>query len=202
MSKVKITQEQAEMFENHRNNFELLMQKRITENCLTRIDEIAVEDVVKAFIGGYEVEPDFKVGDWVTHESGIVSIITDIDDKGIITTDHMLDRCDRYGEEVYMNTVAMYFRHATPEEIAKEEERRWWAKHDRDVWELKLNDEIRHKESDGRFDVVHVFDDGDINIERTSTNNYMQKEVVTVKRSYISDYYYEVVCFAEGRKDV
>src|SRR5699024_245521 len=162
---------------------------------LVNLNGITKDEMARALYIGYEVEETFKVDDWVTSVSGATCQITKIRGEEVWGQWNRLTVTENYIKKVNV-------RHATPEEISKEKQRRWWARHGREVWELKVNDEIRHKESDRRFDIVHIFDNGDINMERTSTNDYKQKEVVTVKRSYISNYYYEVVCFAEDRKDV
>src|SRR5699024_5083701 len=182
MEKVKLTRDQRQTVKNFMNNGNIL--------------KLTVNELDKVIDGEYEVESEFKVGDWVLDVYEGITRIDSKEKEGLWIGEGTLTWVN-YDGECYER-----LRHATPDEIAEEKQRRWWAKHGREVWELKLNDEIRHKESDGRFDVVHIFDNGDINMERTSTNDYKQKEVVTVKRPYISNYYYEVVCFAADRKDV
>ena len=198
--KVVLTREQAEAIER---GIKIYGKSRIMNDHeadgwvgnLVNLNGITKDEMARALYIGYEVEETFKVDDWVTSVSGATCQITKIRGEEVWGQWNRLTVTENYIKKVNV-------RHATPEEISKEKQRRWWARHGREVWELKVNDEIRHKESDRRFDIVHIFDNGDINMERTSTNDYKQKEVVTVKRSYISNYYYEVVCFAEDRKDV
>lgn len=128
--KVKLTQEQAWMIENHRGSFERLMRKHHTKNCPTYIDELTTQQVVDAYFGGYEIEETFEVGDWVMNTS--------------INKSHELkeELC------VKINANRGYYkhlRHATPEEIAEEKQRRWWAKHGRNVFEFKKGDLIVHR---------------------------------------------------------
>lgn len=129
MSKVKITQEQADAIEgitDRESAAELQINgwKWYKNRCL---NNLSFDDFIKALYIGYEVEPEFEVGDWVYRKSdGVVSKINRIENQedfyGEFSTDK--HRGWLYVEEI---------RHATPEEIEKEKERRWWAKHNRDV---------------------------------------------------------------------
>ncbi len=205
MSKPIITQEQADAIEQLRRHWsddEIIARSvkgrvfgQPYNDCYKHLEKNSLFNLTRALERGYEVEPEFKVNQWVTHESGTVSKITSIDDRGIITTDHILNRRDQYGKYVYMNTVAMYFRHATPEEIAKEKERRFWAKYDRDVWELFEGD-ILKRLTDNEF--VYVVEVGDgitvINIINDYTfEEYTKNEL----REEFSVFY-----LSEDRKDV
>src|SRR5699024_7802523 len=151
MEKVKLTQEQAWMIENHGGAIERLMRKHHMKNCPTYIDELTTQQVVDAYFGGYEVEETFKVGDWVVrtkelgHQNFYEGKIFKVKriDKGYLTGDLLVVDNDDNSEHLFGN-----IRHATPEEIEREKqrrwhmnaERRWWKEHGRDVWELKKGD--------------------------------------------------------------
>src|SRR5699024_9487763 len=136
MEKVKLTQEQAWMIENHRGSFESLMRKHHMKNCATYIDELTTQQVVDAYFGGYEVEKTFEVADWVVYDNGVrcgykTNQIKDVDGQKAYFDE---------GRTMYLTSL----RHATPEEIAEEKQRRWWSKHGRDVFEFKTGDLIDH----------------------------------------------------------
>jgi|SRR5690625_3586543 len=192
--KVKLTREQAEAIDgikasNLGNDGAILEFVRAfgISNHIFHLDEI-----IKALYIGYEVEEKFEVGDCVVLDDGKIAEILSAwqcDDKFLVG---WIANGSMYKEYVNGNRI---IRHATKQE-------KWWASHGRKVWQLKINDEIWHRDSDKRYDVIFIFDNGDINMESTSANDFGQKEVVTVKKSYISNYYYNVICFAEDRKDV
>ncbi|RDW17613.1 hypothetical protein CWR48_13940 [Oceanobacillus arenosus] len=172
MKKVKVRASQAQMIENHRNAFETLMLKRMDENCGTVLDDVRVYDVARAFFIGYEVEPEFKVGDWVVYEQGNVG---------------------QYGDKpiVLKNPVV---RHATPEEIAQEKERRWWKLHGREVWELKQGDILRRPEDEHTMVVTSVGRAEDMTVVNYEGDDYVY--FCDVKKEY------KVSSFAENRLDV
>src|SRR5699024_5902020 len=134
---VKLTREQAELIEyalsddegcydgdKDRLLYGVLAPNIRYHNELSDLNNI--EDVVllaKALYIGYEVEETFEVGDWIYSKQ--VEKFIKIEDEGQL--------------EGY-NKFPSYYRSATPEEIAKEKERRWWAKHGREVWGLRRND--------------------------------------------------------------
>src|SRR5699024_113803 len=101
------------------------------------------EKLRKALNNGYEVEPEYGVEDWVTHENGVISKITSIDDRGIITTDHPLNSFRGNGDRAYMNTLARYFKHSTPEEVADEKFRRSEVKLSEIIHDLTIKEKQR-----------------------------------------------------------
>lgn len=178
--KVKLTQEQAWMIENHRGSFERLMRKRYMKNCPTYIDELTTQQVVDAYFGGYEVEETFDVGEWV--RNSVTGKVARIDDRG-------------YDEEVVWvddKEVNFFseFRRASPEEITEEKQRRWWAKHGRDVWELKMGDIIQGAFGQMR-EVCRVNELGEY-VTLPNYTAFSKKELAEWK----------VICFIEDRKDL
>src|SRR5699024_8891965 len=81
-------------------------------------------------------------------------------------------------------------RHATPEEIAKEKQRRWWAKHGREVWELRENDILYYDDEFKEVEEVSEIGAIMLSSERVYT------PIETIKNKY------SVACFAEDRKDL
>ncbi len=200
MSKVKITQEQADAIENityreHAVELQINGWKHKENRCL---NHLALDDFIKALYIGYEVEPEYKVGDWIVKRNGEKFYITHRGDGfpiavriTNITTSlgvNVLQFCD--GSVIRITEA----RHATPEEIAKEKERRWWAKNDRDVWEIREDDILEYLND---LYIVDSFDSEKVclksGIERKT--NYAEP-FDYVKR------HFKVVCFAEDRKDV
>src|SRR5699024_8454985 len=139
MDKVKLTREQAEMIKNHKeaDNLEMLLRKHRMLGCLTYIDELTTQQVVDAYFDGYKVDPDFEVGDWVVYDNGVergygykTNQIKDVDEQKAYFDE---------GRRMHLTSL----RHATPEEITKEKQRRWWVRHGRDVYEFKEGDLIK-----------------------------------------------------------
>lgn len=121
MKKVKVTREQAEAIEE--------FQKTVHEL------GISSDELKGIFESGYEVKPEFKVGDFIEIElfgRGVVVEIT-----GINNADGRI-RINGSSEFNEYNVI----RKLTDEEIQQEKERRWWKKHGREPWELKKGDVI------------------------------------------------------------
>lgn len=121
MKKVKVTRGQAEAIEE--------FQKTVHELGIS-LDELKV-----IFESGYEVKPEFKVGDWVYDMQ--CNKVACVDRRGVDDIRVWVD------DEDFNFFAIVNIRHATPEEIQQEKERRFWKKHGRDVWELKRGDIVR-----------------------------------------------------------
>src|SRR5699024_10634960 len=90
---------------------------------------ISVDDLIKALYIGYEVEPEFNGGDWVhvswsNNNPSVHKVIK----TGVRST------CgNKNGIEIDWGGSPTppldIIRHATPEEIEQEKERRWWKSH-------------------------------------------------------------------------
>src|SRR5699024_7570743 len=200
MEKVKLTQEQAWMIENHGGAIERLMRKHHMKNCPTYIDELTTLQVVDAYFGGYEVEETFKVGDWVVrtkelgHQNFYEGKIFKIKriDKGYLTGDLLVVDNDDNSEHLFEN-----IRHATSEEIAEEKQRRWWAKHGRKPLELKINDVLLR--NDGAYVSVFHVDESQEQYELIFRGEYQSGYEVDKEKI---NAFYKVICFVEDRKDV
>lgn len=193
MSKVILTQRQAgaieQLLKEHERNKDEIIDIHCNEDFewgerYASVEELKPSQLARALYIGYEVEPEFKVGDWVVYDDTDTTLITKIKD-GIIHVDKPLS----YGG--YVNTVPMYFRHATPSEIAGEKERRWWRARNRDVWELRARDILKQKSGNELAEVKEVHNSGYLIGKWTC---YESKE-------YIKKHY-TVVCLAENRLDV
>lgn len=137
MEKVKLTVKQAEMIKNHEGHLRDLMFKWRAKGCSTFIDDLTAEQVLDAYFDGYEVEPEYKIGDWVT-------IVSKNSKEGEI-----FELIGKRDEGVYLLKMAPAsnmlwhveeFRHATPEEIKAEQERRLWAGIGREVNHWRIGD--------------------------------------------------------------
>lgn len=193
VGKVKLTQEQADAIEStigFYNDIERIIELHVNakDSWIKKseaLKELSLFELVNALCIGYEVKPDFEVGDWVVAESGHW--------KGSIgeLKNHFIflgkSRYDFLTGSIEEESI----RHATPEEIATEKERRWWAKHDRGVWELREGDILVAFDGgylvqiDKVFDAYHVLFLG----------GAKEVELKEVKNNF------ELVCFAEDRKD-
>src|SRR5690625_7480192 len=73
MEKVKLTPEQANAIKKWINKELLIIAKAsglFEHSTDESIAELTMEQLVKALYIGYEVEPEFKVGDWVVNANG------------------------------------------------------------------------------------------------------------------------------------
>src|SRR5690625_4778741 len=158
MEKVKLTQEQANIISNISLD-ELgewfYKDERTNTDMYAALKDFTMEEIAKAKIEGYEVKPEFKVGDWVirtldmgkSHEKGRVFKVASVDDWENI-----------YADDGGPNHLPRSLRHATPEEIAKEKRRRWWSKHNRGLWELREGDALKAVDGGHLVEVCEVFD--------------------------------------------
>src|SRR5690625_2879696 len=188
MEKVKLTQKQADLIKDIKDIDYAINIHGFNKRPDSPLQRLTTAELARALYIGYEVEPEFKVGDWVFIDYGEAG--TEIGFiKGWINEPHSfyIDKC-HFGANV--NKA----RHATPEEIAKEKERRWWAKHGRDVWELKKGDVIG------------------INIKTITINEVREDGYIAYFDGLGSDRIYsidslksggyKIICFADDRKDV
>lgn len=180
MEKIILTKKQANVIESFKDGFDNIM------NGLT------YDDFIKAVKDGYEVEPEFKVGDWVVHKNGN-PFNTYLKPLAVKITSVKKDNV-YYAEDCNV-TYSERIRHATPSEIAKEKERRFFAEHGREPWELKKNDILNDRRENCTVTIAKVID----------------KEVMTVLftngdwefyNNIVEDSDWRVACFADKRLDV
>ncbi len=159
MSKVKLTREQVEVIEKVRDSLKGLSYKSLY---------IALNE-------GYEIKEEFKLGEYIVYENDVVKNTMKIIaiNKENITVEPIYEGFKNHNV-VGINSPLI--RHATPEEIAEEKERRWWAKRGRKVWELKEGDVMR--------DLVV----GDVFI--------VHRNLIVMPENKTR---YEVICFVENR---
>lgn len=167
MGKVRLSKKQAEEI------------KRIEKMGVW--SELSYEDFQSALLSGYEVKPEFKVGDYVINDRGIIVEILEDDGDGFFVG--WIANGSMYTE---ITPKSRILRHATKQES-------WWAKHGRKVWELREGDVIKPK-SDANIRSLPI-------VSHISSN-----KVYTTAGTYVSmhDIYeaWEVFTFAEDRKDV
>ncbi|MBT2215859.1 hypothetical protein KK120_08855 [Virgibacillus dakarensis] len=105
--------------------------------------ELEADDIQRALFDGYEVEPEFEENQWIVVTSsfhgnyGKVQKIIEITDACAAGKDlayHLEDGSCRYKNEI---------RHATPEEIAQEKERRTDKKLDKLLLDLSNEERVR-----------------------------------------------------------
>jgi hypothetical protein len=188
MEKVKVTQKQFDWLEGYELTqaqidylIEVHPHRKRPES---PIIDWSASKLARALYIGYEVEPEFKVGDWVVYDNGI--------ERGHGYRTNQIKEIDEWSahfdERRSMGLSSL--RHATPQEIATEKTRRWWAKHDRDVWEIREDDLLMPRNSAVAFAVRTVYED------RVEMRNGGTVTFEEIKRRY------KVSCFAEDRKDI
>lgn len=139
--KVKITREQAEAIKWLKERVftaeDVIVSHATRPNNWTldqnkALNGMPLLNLIDAYRFGYEVEEEYKVGDWVADTlSGSIGKVVRVGN----------DFVELDGGEV---PSFDYARHATPEEIKAEQERRVWAKIGRGVMEFRHGDSARH----------------------------------------------------------
>ena len=190
MNKVKLTQEQAEKIEevkDYKKKYQEYISDMLYERCINGswigvyepLNNLNADEFARAIYIGYEVEPEYKKGDWVKSKIG----------TGVGKIIHL----KQFGYETDFGLLADTddIRHATPEEIAEEKERRWWHRHGRGVWEFKTRDIVKDKSGEYGFHYRSVhFVDEILKMARCTGGVDIPLENLTL------------VCFADERKDV
>src|SRR5690625_2791576 len=140
MSKVKLTREQAEeikKIEDVDYAINILSLNKRPDNPLA---ELTIAEIARALYVGYELEPELKVGEWVITPYGTVGKLLVIPFSKPYSKKFKF-YVDSLGYRKPERLIPLSeLERATPEEIEEEKERRWWAKHGRKPWELKIFD--------------------------------------------------------------
>jgi len=192
--KVRLTKEQAKAVEVFKDN-NLTLKDYAYENLSEELDPIqilGIDKMARALYVGYEIEPEFRVGDWVVrtvdleehYKSGVVFKIAKVD-NGVLYDDR---------ESVLLEST---IRHATPEEIEEEKQRRWWAKHGRGVWELKEGD-VLNLNGHTYYIVDQVDADGTYWLVSKDGPGTLTQEILIEEDTWE----WRIVYFAEDRKDL
>lgn len=203
--KVKITAEQAEAIKTWCADGDIAELLEYHAEMIYRADgwlkggfyeplnDLDQSDMARALLIGYEVEPEYKVGEYIVYENehlkNTMKIVSLNNERIAVEPIYEgFKGCDT------ISVNSPLIRHATPEEIKAEKERGWWAKQGRDVWELKQGDvlmatrreiyEVTADPKSHEFNCYTGNDEYDFDIEECKNDNW------------------EVICFHENRKDV
>lgn len=188
--KVKLTQEQADEIEKiKRVGLPCRWKKDGWEIDRSKVlNNLNLNNFLEAIYGDYEIYQEFKDGEYIVYENDIVKNTMKIIELigEYIKVEPIYKGFTRYN---LVNVNSPLIRHATPEEITEEKERRWWANHNRDVWDLKQEDVVID-----RFNRIREVDEDDGDTVSffggfTSSKEYVKETC-------------KVVCFADDRKDV
>lgn len=143
------------------------------------IADMSTATLAKALLIGYEVEPEFKRGDWVKNVyNDDVGIVTELGSSYLKYDDGLSDGFHN-------------FRHATPEEIAEEKQRRFWHENGREIWEIKEEDILGYL---GDPYIVESFNSENVTFEEGPLD-YMEPF------DFVKEHF-KVICFVEDRKDL
>src|SRR5690625_3041114 len=193
MGKVRLTKEQADAIEDLLKQYgdrEILIHEYLyltgeINNNIEVIKRMNYDTFFGALYVGYEVEPEFKSGDYVVNDIGTIGLIESVNGdhlEGVWISDF----------DIPMSCTSNKIdRHATPEEVEEVKERRWWTKHGRYVGEYKENDVVisRHTK-----EILYLKEVDNERYYLSDNSVYRDKEEMLN--------HYLVVCFAEDRKDV
>src|SRR5699024_4073843 len=195
MEKVTLTQEQADAIEEIKNKGIPCTWKSDGWEVrrVEAINNLNLDEFMKAIYKGYEVEPSIKIGDFV--DIGLFGISKIAEVTGVKGNAIAINGSKEY-HEFKINRVL------TDEEKQEEKEYRFWKRNGRDVWELKINDIVYSKVTKTYDEVVFVFRNGSVNLKSTTPNDFNQYHVDTIPKREIKNHNFKVTCFAEDRKDV
>lgn len=134
--KLKVTQRQKEWLDKYKTDEDVTYAIDI-QPLRKRPDSPIVDwtsaKVARALLIGYEAEETFKVGDWVVWETEYETLTLKIEKIKVRETGMKVFSTDEFSME-YIK------RHATPEEIKAEKERRVWKSIGREVREFRVGD--------------------------------------------------------------
>lgn len=190
---VKVTQEQADWLDKYGITSEAIDYAIDIQPYKKRPDSPIVEwsssKLARAFYAGYEVKETFEIGDFVYVGWHNGAGVYEVEESRGITTLTGKPAIKIYSDGNNIAPIEIT-RHATPDEIAEEKQRRWWKKHGRQVWELKKGDLIQ-----GTFGQVReVYRVNEVGEYATLPNytSFSKKDLAEWK----------IICFAEDRKDL
>ena len=185
MEKVKVTKEQAKGLNQITTPQSAVKEHVGNWQMGNRLNDLTLDELIRALYIGYEVEPEFKVGDWIIDKS--------VNKIGKIT--EIINGRDIYNDGRNISySLLIDIRHATPSEIAEEKERRFWARYDRGVWELRKGDMLYEEESGSSIVVEEISSREGMTAVVFPDDDYMY--LYDVKENY------KVAVFAKDRLDV
>ncbi|GGN64443.1 hypothetical protein [Oceanobacillus indicireducens] len=193
MSKVILTKEQAKAMEELKSEHLTGEVVKIHLNDrwslgLESLNDLTVDEFAQAYYSedGYEVEPEYKVGDHVINQEGRVVEI--LEDGRASFSLGFIDNGKMFKEETPKSCI---LRHATKEEV-------WWASHGREPWELKNNDILNDRRENRTVTIDKVIDKFPAE-EMTVLFTNGEWEFYN---NIVEDSDWRVACFADKRLDV
>ncbi len=200
MNKVILTKEQAKAMEELKSEHLTgeVVKTHLNDRWslgLESLNDLTVDEFAQAYYSedGYEVESEFKKGDyvmvkWKNREKEEFYRVISIDPWGSIQIETLDGVPNASGHE---NT-----RLATPSEIAEEKERRFFVGHGREPWELRLYDAVKRTTTKIPLFVVEISRD-----YLKNTTSYKLSDGSIQKKENMKELF-EVLYFAEQRLDV
>lgn len=184
-SKVKISEHEAEVIERVkygktkeqviRNSFMYTDRYAFTGSVTNEVRKMGIDKVIKVLYIGYEVEPEFKIGDSLIDGDGNFIKVQEIISDGIGYIDGFFGcKTEQYKS----------LRYATD----KEKKVNFWSERDRKVWELKRGDIIRELNKSKK-----------LTIDAFSFNRVFMKDGSIITHQDLDNFV--VVCFTEDRQD-
>lgn len=142
--KVKVTEKIAKLIKNSLDKYpKHVIVEHYHSIAAKYREEMDLDTLIKALYIGYEIEEQYKVGDWVfvnnNGDEWVAKIATGTGVRDVF----YVDECPYVDNKQYYHISK--FRHATPEEIAKEKKRMFWVKLGREVDEYREGDIINHE---------------------------------------------------------
>lgn len=153
--------------------------------------------LIDALRSGYEIKPEFKVGDWVVTLSGYIGEIEFINKQENWANIGWTRETEKRGVCLAKTfKLTEIERHARTEEIMQEKERRWWKLSHRDVWQLAQGDILIEKDNRHTCEVkfVEAHDETGTLLVNGIEDEFVDS--VTILKNK-----YEVFCFVHDRRD-
>ena len=193
MEKVKVTKEQAKGLNQITTPQSAVKDYVGNWQLGNDLNALSLDELIRALYIGYEVEPEFEIGQWIVLTSPftnakITARILDIDVGG--------DNRVRLDRDDHCWWDKEDIRHATPEEIGEEKERRFFARHGKKPWELKRNDLIYS----ARYGLLAIANETELGAYWAYS--YAGSNIHAISKKELKEDGYKVVCFAESRLDV
>lgn len=170
----KVTEEDNEQIVTHHIRHQLNSNKW-SSGMLMELNGLEIGTLIKALYIGYEVEEEFKAGDYITNYHGDVLRVVKVENNGV----WFVTAKSKSREWLnYLTFGNKEFKKSNENEIAQYKRIEWWNKNDREVWELKKGDVIIEKS--------------------TNEKQTVERDI----RDFVYPSLFEVVCFEKDRQDI
>lgn len=200
MSKVKLTKKQADLLEQAIKQYgeDLTIIRHVVKyfnlNCEKELFELTTAEVAKAIYIGYEIEPEFKVGDIVKDGNDTLREVAEVKENGIYL--YVNNEIKPLGWHGKKSDMYKQLRHATDVEVESYKKRRFWHENGREVGEFKKNDILSVEGANYAYTISKVL------VGKSNKKLYKIDEDSARYTKEMLLKGFVVTCFAHDRKDI